>query len=73
MTKGQGHSHGGPDDGAEGEVFDWFRVFDVLVWVAVGVVVVFAAEYLAGAIIREKISAGAQKYLRQETKTGESA
>ncbi len=55
------HSHdatGGPDDGA----VDWFRYFDIVVWVSVGVIAVFAAEWLIGYVVRERIAAGADAY-----------
>lgn len=78
MSEGQGHRHdrparrrpagGGPDDGA----FDWFKILDYVVWGAVGILVILAVEWVSGHIVREKIVAGAEKYLASKTTQPES-
>jgi hypothetical protein len=50
------HDHGG---------VDWFAVLDTVVWLAVGVVLIIGAEMLVGKVVRERIAAGAEKYLRR--------
>lgn len=66
MSAARGHRHGredqaagGPDDGA----FNWFKVLDILVWVAVALIVALAAEWFTGLVVREKIARGADKML----------
>lgn len=58
---------GGADDGADGHQLDWFHILDVIVWVAVGVIGILAAEWLLGKIVRDKIAAGASRYLQRVT------
>jgi hypothetical protein len=55
-----GHSHQ-PADGDGGA--DWFKVLDIAVWVAVVLLVVMAAEWVAGRIVRERIARGAARHL----------
>ncbi len=50
---------GGPDDGA----FDWFKILDILVWVAVAAIAIMGVEYLLGWVARERIATKAQQYL----------
>ena len=60
MSEPHGHDHtGGPDDGA----FDWFRILDMLVWVAVAAIVIMSVEYLLGWMARERIARQAQRFL----------
>lgn len=54
-------TNGGPDDGAAR--LDGWRVLDILVSVAIGVIVVLAAEWLVGYVVRQRIAAGAQRHL----------
>lgn len=62
------HSHsrakpaGGPNDGG----FDWFNVLDVAVWASVAVIAVIGIEWLAGRVLRERIAAGAEKYIHKQ-------
>lgn len=56
----KGHTHGGPDDGAEA---NWFKFLDVLVWVAVAAIVILGAEWLVGYITREKLGRQAERFL----------
>jgi hypothetical protein len=55
-----GHAH----DDDQGASFDWFQVLDVFVWVAVALIAGLAAEWLIGWLIREKMAAGASKFLK---------
>jgi multisubunit Na+/H+ antiporter MnhB subunit len=52
---------------------DWFAVLDVVIWVAVGVIVLFAAEWLFGKVIRERLSHEAQRFLRRQSPAVEDA
>ena len=66
MTAGEGHTHaGGPNDGADrgGYSLDWFRVLDVVVWVAAALITAMGVEWFIGYLVREKIARGADKYL----------
>lgn len=64
--KGKAHSHpkGGPDDGAVTGI-DWFKVLDVAVWVCVGVIAIMGVEWLVGKVIRESVTAGANRILQK--------
>jgi hypothetical protein len=55
---------GGSDDGA----FDWWKVADIAVWVAVTIVAVIAIEWLAGYMIREQVTRGAERILARTAK-----
>lgn len=63
MTTGEQHSHDTPG-ATDGGALDWFRILDILVWGAVAVVAILAIEWFAGVVVRERISAGATKYLK---------
>lgn len=52
-----GHEHGEP------ALWQWF---DWAVIVALVVIVAIAAEWLVGFLVRERISAGAARYLRRQ-------
>lgn len=52
------HQH---DD--QGRGFDWFALLDILVWASIVVLVALAAEWAYGAVMRERISRGASRYL----------
>lgn len=43
--------------------FDWFSLLDILVWAALLVLVVLAAEWAWGAVVRQRISTEAGQYL----------
>lgn len=51
-----GHGH-------ESAPIDWWAIFDALVWIAVGLIVVLGAEWLFGKVIRERIASQAQQFL----------
>jgi len=63
---GKAHSHrkpaGGPDDGAG---LDWFKMLDVAVWVAVGFIAIMGVEWLVGRVLRESVTAGANRILQK--------
>jgi hypothetical protein len=63
VTRPHAHPEGGPDDGS---AFDWFRVLDVLVWVAVVVIVILGTEWFVGRLVREKIAGQAQRFLAKQ-------
>lgn len=42
---------------------NWWKILDILVWVAVGVIAVIGAEWLIGYLVRERITQGANRYL----------
>ena len=62
---GPEHEH---QDQAPG--LDWFRVLDTLVWVSVAIIVCFAAEWLIGYLVRERIAAGADRWRAKATTGG---
>lgn len=46
----------GHDHGHQGDGFDWWKVLDAAVWVAVGLLVVTIVEMLVGRTLREKVA-----------------
>lgn len=62
--------HGRPAGGAHDGEPDWFKGLDIAVWIAAGVVLVLAAEWLIGRYMRESISRGAQQFLAKTTAKG---
>lgn len=68
-AKGRPHQHHA-DEGEQGP--DWFRALDIIVWVAVAVIAAVGIEWFVGYLTREKIAAGASRYLdRVRTAKGE--
>ena len=63
MSRAAGHQDSG--EGERGDAFDWFRVLDIAVWVAVTVVVVIGLEMLVGRFVRERIARDATRYIER--------
>lgn len=59
MADNHSHDQGAVESG-------WFRALDALVWVSVAVIVVLAAEWFVGVLIRERIASGARRYLAKQ-------
>ena len=53
------HTHDG-----DGEPFDWFKLFDIVVWVAVAVIVILGIEWAFGAAIRARLGREAETFLK---------
>jgi len=57
----RGHDH----DDNQGVGPDWFAALDLLIIAAVVFIVTLLAEWLAGAMVRERITAGFRRLLKQ--------
>jgi hypothetical protein len=53
-----GHTHPHEDSSSA-----WFRGLDVIVWAAVGIIIVLVAEWVGGYLVRERLARSARKYL----------
>jgi hypothetical protein len=56
------HDH---DDEDQGHGPDWWQILDYVVIAAVVLILALVTEWLAGALVRERISRGAEKLLRR--------
>jgi hypothetical protein len=56
------HTH---DAGDEDQAAAWFRGLDIVVWFAVAVIVILAAEWLGGYLVRERLARSFRRYLDQ--------
>jgi hypothetical protein len=63
----QARPPGGARDGAG---FDWTRVADGAVWVAVGVIAILGIEWFIGFLAREKMTRAADRILAGTGKAG---